>query len=262
MKIIKVVIVVKKIFCFVIVVLLVFSLTGCKKDSVKIDPNYKELNIVQLAEYIEENLAKFEIEDADKVITDFEDLQKSELPKYIEKNTEEDIEELKKIGYKLETAEGDLFPVIDYMYYEKYLDYISKDLKEYFRIMGIESEKVPAKDAALIISKEEIFSRALSQESFLINYPESLRKNEIENLFNKYTYFIYYGLNNTPLFDFYTEKMKEEDVAVYLKVINDNPESPLIKDLIVFMDILEKNNFTLDSTSKEFRDTISPGLDV
>ena len=44
-------------------------------------------------------------------------IQKIEIENYQNKNTKEFSEELKKIGYKLETAEGDFFPVIDYSFY-------------------------------------------------------------------------------------------------------------------------------------------------
>ena len=55
--------------------------------------------------------------------------------------------------------------------------------------------------------------------------------------------------------------MKEEDIIKYLKFTKENQESLLIKDLSVFVDIIEKNNYTLDNTSKEYREAIIPGLE-
>jgi hypothetical protein len=246
----------------VAIILLLFSITmGCEKEKEVLKEDYLELSLVNLSEYINDNIEKMSREDADKLLLYFEDMQIKEISSFGNKNSKEFTEELRSIGYKLERVEGDFFPVIDYTFYNSYFQFISQDLKEYFSIMIIESEQVPAKDAALVIDKEEIFTRALRQESFLFNYPNSQRKEEVEQLLNKYIYFIYYGLDNTPLFDFYSEKMKEEDIIKYLKFTKENQESPLIKDLSVFIDIIEKNNYTLDSTSKEYREAIIPGLE-
>ena len=245
----------------IIIILLLFSITvGCEKEKEGVKEDYLDLSIIHLSEYIKDNIEKMSREDADKLLLYFEDLQKNETSSFRNKNSKEFIEELRNIGYKLERAEGEFFPVIDYTFYNSYFQFISQDLKEYFSIMIIESERVPAKDAALVIDKEEIFRRALRQEGFLLNYSESQRKEEVEQLLSKYLYFIYYGLDNTPLFDFYSKKMKEEDLIKYLKFTKENQESPLIKDLSVFMDIIEKNNYTLDSTSKEYRETVAPPL--
>lgn len=250
----------RKLISIGIIFLLLLSLTGCNKEKEITKNNYLELNLMQLSEYIEKNIENMNKEDGAKLLLHFENLQKIEIENYQNKNTKEFSEELKKIGYKLETAEGDFFPVIDYSFYNNYIGYVTEDIKEYFTIMTRESEQVPAKDAALVIDKEEIFKRALNQEKFLINHPTSERKEEIELLFSKYIYFIYYGLDNTPLFDYYSEKMKEENVTKYKKVIEENPESSLIKDLSLFMDILERNNYALDNTSKEYREAVAPGL--
>jgi len=57
----------------------------------------------------------------------------------------------KNSGYRVETAEGMFFPVIDYEVYKKYSEYVTEDVKEYINIMAEESNNPPAKDAALVV---------------------------------------------------------------------------------------------------------------
>jgi len=93
--------------------------------------------------------------------------------------------EIRSSGYKVETAEGMFFPIINYEYYQRYSFYVSSDMKEYIEIMTAESNKVPAKDAALVITWDEVLKRALSQEKFIIQYPESLKINDVKDLYIK-----------------------------------------------------------------------------
>lgn len=212
----------KKSAVLVIILILILS-SGCNKEIVKNKEDYLDLKLPELSKYIEQNIEKVEMDDADKLLIHFEKLQKKELP------------------------------VIDYTFYEKYLEYISKDLKEYFIIMSMESEQASAKD--------EIFKRALRQEEFLIKYPESEKSEDIRLLFNKYVYLIYNGLNNNPLFEERSGRMKEEAVIKYNEIIKEEFDSSLINDLSIFMYLLEKNDYVLNSTSKEYRETISLGFD-
>ena len=76
-------------------------------------------------------------------------------------------------GFKVETAEGTFYPVIDYSRYEKYTLLVTDDIAEYIRIMAREITQPAAKDAALLIGWDEILSRALQQERFITKYPHS-----------------------------------------------------------------------------------------
>ena len=75
-------------------------------------------------------------------------------------------------GYKVETAEGMFFPVIDYTLYRKYYGRLAADLTAYFDLMAVESEATPVKDAALMISWEELLS-GRSPERFIEGYNSS-----------------------------------------------------------------------------------------
>jgi len=158
-------------------------------------------------------------------------------------------------GYKLETAEGTFFLVIDYEGYKKYRPYVMKDIKSYIDIMAVESANTPSKDAGLMISWKEVTQRALNQEAFVKSYPNSNRTKAVSYLYQQYVVSAIYGLNNTPLFDYVSKSMDPEAKEAYLSLLAENKTSGsmYLKKLQAFMDVLKDNNYTLNATVEKYR---------
>ncbi|MDD4238703.1 MAG: hypothetical protein PHT62_09115 [Desulfotomaculaceae bacterium] len=72
------------------------------------------------------------------------------------------------------------FPIIDYGFYENFSSYVTPDMKDCIDIMAVESEQVPAKDAALVIGWDGVIKRALNQEAFINTHKDSIRINEVK----------------------------------------------------------------------------------
>ena len=163
------------------------------------------------------------------------------------------IDETKAMGYKVETAEGMFFPIINYEFLKKFSSYAGDDMKDYIDIMAAESNKVPAKDGALVIGWDEVIERALAQESFIAKHSGSAKAESIKELQKRYIMFILYGLNNTPLFSYDTKTMNPEAKEVYIKAVKDNADSELIKFLGGYMEILEKSDYKLSEEAEKYR---------
>lgn len=163
------------------------------------------------------------------------------------------LEKTKAMGYKVETAEGMFFPIINYEFLKRFSPYAGADMKDYIDIMAVESNKVPAKDAALVIGWDEVIERALVQESFISKHSSSAKVEGIKELQERYVTFILYGLNNTPLFSYDTKKINPEAKEVYIKAVADNTDSELMKLLRRYMEILEKSNYKLSEEADKFR---------
>jgi hypothetical protein len=234
-------------------------------------------------QFIDKNIANVSKENASAMITEFEVIQKTDLPALEEKyfNDEtiqskideiyrsefdlakiEDIqdEELKSLlmetrdtGYKVETAEGTYFPIINYEFYKKYSSYVSEDIKGYIDIMAVESNIVPAKDAALMIGWDEIMTRALVQENFIKKYESSVKLGDMKQLHNKYLTFILYGTNNTPLFSYDSKVMVPDAKDTYLNELKNENDSELMKTIGNYMDILSKTDYKLSDEAEKFR---------
>ncbi len=236
-----------------------------------------------LIEFMDKNIEGVSGKDAARMITELERAQRNYLAKLEEKyysgttiqesmskiyndgfdlsklDETQDAElkslltETKAMGYKVETAEGMFFPIMDYEFLKKYSPYASDDIKDYINIMAVESNKVPAKDAALVIGWDEVVERALAQEAFIEKYGSSDKVEAIKELSNRYLTFILYGLNNTPLFSYEDKTMNKEAREAYKKAIEDNKDSELIKTLSSYMELLEKSGYKFTEEADKFR---------
>jgi len=166
------------------------------------------------------------------------------------------LSETKDSGYKVETAEGMFFPVIDFEFYKSYSSYVTPDMKEYIDIMAVESNYAPAKDAELVIDWNEVLKRAINQEKFISKYSDSIKTDEVKSLYKKYVTFTLFGLNNTPLFSYQTKSIDPKAKEAYMSILKSGEESGYIKIISDFIDLLEKNDYKLTDEVSKFREGI------
>ncbi|ASA25602.1 hypothetical protein [Paenibacillus donghaensis] len=156
-------------------------------------------------------------------------------------------------GYKLETAEGSFFPVIDYAAYRKYKTYVTHDISAYLTIMAAESDQPSSKDQGLVIAWTEVSSRALAQEQFIQKYPKSNRIAAVHNLYSMYLTNTFYGQTNTPLFHYDNLEMDLEAQKAYSSVLaKHDGNTPYLQKLEAFMKLLKDNGYKLDEDIKQF----------
>ncbi len=156
-------------------------------------------------------------------------------------------------GFKTETAEADYFPVIDYQIYKQYLEYLPKDLQEYFRLMAVESDKAPARDGSLVIGWDEVVRRAYSQQQFILNNMKSQKLDDVQKLFGKYVSFIFNGLPNTPAFTYGSKKFDTKLREALMHIAEEKGDTPLGKKIVGYLEVLEKNAYKLNEEVEQFR---------
>jgi len=236
-----------------------------------------------IIEYMDKNIEDMSRDNASIMLEELEKAQKNRLPAMEERydnggplqnslmdifKTDFDIDriydiedselkslltETRNMGYKVETAEGMFFPIIDYRYVKKFSQYAAEDMKDYIDIMAAESDKVPAKDAALVIGWDDVIKRALAQEGFIKKHGNSPKAESIKELQKKYITFMLFGLNNTPLFSYDTKTMDPKAKETYIKAVKDNDGSRLMQLLGKYMEVLEKSNYKLSDEVDKFR---------
>lgn len=242
----------------------------------------KNAGVEEVANFIIDNIADVSQENATKLADEFEQLQKDKLPELESlffkdtiqnkinteyksitagvdiKDTElkELLAKTKNSGYKVETAEGTYFPIIDYSFYKKFRASVTPDMKDYIDIMAVESDKVPAKDAALVIGWDDVLNRALAQEEFINTHKDSVKLDEVQELYKKYYVFTLYGLNNTPLFIYQTNTMDPEARRVYERTAAKPGNSEFLKKLGEYMNVVKNSNYTLTDEVKGYRDGV------
>lgn len=242
----------------------------------------KNVTVTEIIKYLDQNINNVSKENASILVLGLEQVQNANLPQWQEKYQNEALQDemakvyrnsgwnladfssiegdLKKIvsettgsGYKVETAEGYFFPVIDYDFYQKYYGAITPDLAAYLEIMAVESNQTPVKDAALMIGWEEILKRAVRQEQFIKEYSSSTQVEAMKQLLKRYVTFALFGANNTPLFSYDTKEIMPEAKAAYLKRSWDEETGSFSKLMSEYLRVLEKNNYRLTAEVADYR---------
>lgn len=243
--------------------------------------------IHEISKYLDENITKVPQAGAANMVIGFEKAQKEMLPKLQDKfgdseavqkaltkdyqagltnqtiNSIENQEakalllEAKSGGFKIETAEGMYFPVIDYSAYKKYQNAVTPDIAAYIDIMAVESDKTPIKDAALMISWSEILQRALTQEKFIKDFSNSAKVEDMRQLLQRYVVFALYGANNTPLFSYDTKQMVPKAQQAYLATVFESDKGSFSKIMSEYLGLLKKNDYKLTDEVQEYRNKAS-----
>ncbi len=154
-------------------------------------------------------------------------------------------------GYKLVSIEGMLNPIVDYRWMAKYNDVVSDDISDYFELCAIESDVLSAKDAGLNISWDELGSRAIAAETFLLKYPNTLALGDASYLYERYLWMYMLGLNNTPIVDWDTNKVTDEVLNSYHKLIENHKESATADALSNYLEILSDIDFVIPYSNEE-----------
>jgi len=243
----------------------------------------KDMGLNETIKFIDKNISLLSKENASIMIDKLEEAQKENLQKLEEKfyadgtvqfkmnkiyKPEFDINKIDNVkdnelkdlltetrdsGYKIQTAEGSYFPIINYEFYRKYSSYVTSDIKDYIDIMAVESNKSPAKDAALVIGWDEVLKRALNQEQFINQYSDSVKIYDVKQLYKEYVSYILFGLNNTPLFNYDSKIIVDDAKSIYMKTIEDNTDSKLVDTLRGYFDVLKNSNYKLTDEIDEYR---------
>lgn len=182
-------------------------------------------------------------------------------------------------GYKVETAEGQYFPVIDYTFYRRYHAAVPPELAAYLELMAVESEAPPVKDAALVIGWDEILRRAANQERFLRTSGAQAGGKEagegqeqgageyrtvitraVRKLLKRYLGFALYGCDNTPLFDYRTKAMNPEARRAYEEFLSragdDEEDGEFSAEIKAYMDVLAENDYRLTPAVDAYREQV------
>jgi hypothetical protein len=154
------------------------------------------------------------------------------------------VQQLLDDGFKLSSSEGMIYIESDYpKLLKEYGKRSSNQIAMYLKIMATETQSHYAEDAALRITPDRLAERILQIESFLNHYPGFMRKNELRALHQRYLSAYLLGLNNTPAFQYGTDRIKEEFLKSYRKTMARYPKTQLAKILETYGQVLERAHY-------------------
>ncbi|MBL7871179.1 MAG: hypothetical protein JNM78_06175 [Cyclobacteriaceae bacterium] len=124
--------------------------------------------------------------------------------------------ELNQYGLILKSTEGFIYisrstqPLRTFFY-----DHLSSATQEFFDQFEAETMQDLSEDGMLLITPVELAQRLAFWEEFLTKYPEHLFAQFARNNVTDYQYYLLEGMDNTPAFDFETNKIQPEFLEAY-----------------------------------------------
>ncbi|MGZ7443210.1 hypothetical protein [Paenibacillus sp. TH7-28] len=173
-------------------------------------------------------------------------------------------------GYKLETAEGMVFPVVNYGALKKYSSALSEKMQDFIALLAMDSDAKMASDGGLVITWDELAERAVAAEKYFTQYAGTPEAQQAKKLFyTRYLTTYLYGLDNTPIFDFDTFKLTDEVKASYEHTVKTYPGTKTAAAVQGFLDVLKNADwqvFTKENGKqtdvpavKQYRDRVLAG---
>lgn len=235
-------------------------ITHIKKNISTVSPENAGLMLIRLEELQILNCTKLEekyfpesIQQAFQKV-DQDKLDYNQAENITDAELKELVQETIESGYRIEQAEGFYYPIINYSNYKEFNAFAASDIKSYYDLMAVESDQVFAKDAALVIGWDEVVKRALAQEEFLSKYSTSTKAVDVNELYQKYINIAFYGLNNTPLFNYDTNLIDQEAKTTYEMFLKKDMGSTFLAKLKEFLAILDKSKGKLSEEADKFRE--------
>ena len=156
-------------------------------------------------------------------------------------------------GFKLSSSEGMFYIEIDYpQIMTKYGPYASNQMSGYLQIMARETAKHFAEDAALIISPDELRDRIVAIENFSQKNPRFQRLAEVKKLDKMYRPAYLIGLNNTPAFNYQTNRLTEPFLKSFQSTVTKYPNSDFSRLIQDYLKVLQKNGYRKTQEVLEF----------
>lgn len=217
----------KKLIIILLSVLTVMSvLTACGPDTGKGNDSKTEKNdpVKDLKSYIEQSENPAEVKEyldglmkgsdektSDSLILEYLNYMDGILSGSV--NYEKEV--LETAGFKLISVEGNEQPIIDYHFIDDYSGQLSQEMLDFTEFMTLNSDDPWAMDGGIIIPLTDLADRITLGEQFIVKYPSSVMKEQVQTQYGYYLRSFIGGLDNTPLVLFETKKIDPEFVSAF-----------------------------------------------
>lgn len=249
----------KKLIFILLAVLLV--LTACSPDPVdngnntgNEDPfkdfkSYMEQadNPAEVKAYLDELMEDADADTSDKLIIEYLNY----MDGIVAGSTAYPKEVLESAGFKIISIEGNDQPIIDYHFIDAYTGQLSQEMQDFTEFMVLNSDKPWAMDAGIIIPLTDLADRIALGEQFLVKYPDSAVKEQIQTLYRYYLQSFLGGLDNTPLVLYNEKTIDPEFIAAFDYFLDTYPELETAETVETLRTELEATGFAAPYTYED-----------
>jgi len=202
------------------------------------------------------------LEDYSKLVEEYNTMLNENEPLnnslYVHDSTDNYIllrKELESNGLRLEESEGQYYIDMNSNYLKSInIDLLDELSIEFLNLYCDELDEICCEDGGIQIQKQKLVQRAYKWGEFMEKSSNNSFKEISGSEYDRYIYFIFKGLDNTPAFDWDTGKYNNELLLLMKDIIAKYPNSRASGDFQTYLKLLKESNF-------EFTDKISAYLE-
>jgi hypothetical protein len=152
--------------------------------------------------------------------------------------------ELNQNGLILKSTEGAIYidrstqPLRTFFY-----NHLSPATQEFYDQFEAETNQDLSEDGGLLITPVELAQRLAFWQEFLSRYPNNLFAQFARTKVAYYQYYLLAGMDNTPAFDFETNKMQPEFIEGYAYLNQHHPDLACTKVFNEYLTLLKTTNY-------------------
>jgi hypothetical protein len=124
-----------------------------------------------------------------------------------------------------------------------FYNHLSPATQEFYDQFEAETNQDLSEDGGLLITPVELAQRLAFWQEFLSRYPNNLFAQFARNKVAYYQYYLLAGMDNTPAFDFETNKMQPEFIEGYAYLNQHHPDLACTKVFNEYLTLLKTTNY-------------------
>jgi hypothetical protein len=136
--------------------------------------------------------------------------------------------------------------------------HLSEPVRIFFVQYEMELVQGFSEDGGMVISTTELADRLGFWEEFLQRYPNNIFKEYATDNVKYYRYFMMAGMDNTPAFDYESNKLLDEYKQAMIYYQNQFAGTPSATVFRTYLEVLSKNNNQFGKAVEDFTDQYRP----
>ncbi|HPN39488.1 MAG TPA: energy transducer TonB, partial [Melioribacteraceae bacterium] len=130
--------------------------------------------------------------------------------------------------------------------------FLSDEIYNYYSQLINEKANPASRDAGLRIPEKELVDRMIKWENIYKSVKMDFAKEKAKDMFFIYFDNLFYGMDNTPTFDYVRNKLETGFKNAYFYLVNNYPSSVTSNIFKDYLNILKKNDFKKTSAIENF----------
>jgi hypothetical protein len=160
--------------------------------------------------------------------------------------------------YSIVQIDGVYQPIVDYDALLAFEMRFSDAIQSYVALRAEESRQAAASEERLAISRAQLKARIRQAEAYLANFPDSPRREQVQQMYTAYLRILVFGLEESPVYDTRTYRVRKEVEEELAMLVAEQPQSVTGRMVFNYLTVLKQTKGRMYVKYQRERVPVSP----